>query len=88
MASTFDSPVLVHEIGEGRYRLYRGQTSPDGGFTKPSDLPHFYRITGPFDIYFQFTFPTAEMSRAEVLAWLGRVIEMGCKVRVVDVPIK
>ncbi len=85
MATTFDTPVLLTEVEAGRFRIFRGTGLPAGVPLKtPEELDPLYRITGPFDVYYQIAPPERDLSREEVLAWLDRARKLGCEVRTGD----
>ncbi len=82
MATTFDAPVLLAEVGAGRFRIYRGTGLPPGVPLKaPKDLPPYYQISGPYDVYYRLSPPESELSREEVLAWLAKIQRLGCEVK-------
>lgn len=83
MATTFDTPVLVTKVSEGRYRIFRGGGIPPAVPLKvPTSLHGFYQITGALDAYHRLLPPPADVSRDEVLARLEGARRLGCEVKV------
>ena len=82
MATTFDTPVLLTEISDGRFRVFQGVTLPPGVPLKvPTSLHGFYQITGPIEAYYRLLPPEADVSREEVLSWLENARKLGCEVK-------
>ncbi len=83
MAATFETPVLVTEVSEGRYRLFRGTGLPVGvPLRVPTGLHGEYQITGPIEAYYRLTPPVGDISREEVLGWLEGARRLGCEVKI------
>ena len=87
MAATFDTPVLVTEVGDERFRVFQGTTPPPGLILKvPRTLHGFYQITGPLHLYHRLSPPESDVTREEFLHWLETAREIGCEVKVGDFP--
>ena len=82
MAATFDTPVLVTEVSDGRFRIFRGAGPPPGVPIKvPTSLHGFYQITGPLEDYYRLSPPESDVSSEEVLSWLENARRLGCEVK-------
>ncbi len=85
MANTFDTPVVVTEVTDGMFRLFRGGGLPVGvPLREPTDLATFYQVSGPLEAFYHLSPPQNELTREEVLAWLDGVRMLGCRVREVE----
>ena len=85
MAGSFDTPVLVTEVDDGRFRLFCGGGVPAGvPLREPKTLGGLYRVSGPMEAYHRLAPPKAEITREDVLAWLQQARMLGCQVREVE----
>lgn len=85
MANTFDTPILVTEAAQGRFRLFRGGGLPAGvTYHEPTSLAGLYQISGPLEAYYRLSPPQEDLTREEVLSWLQRARMLGCQVREVE----
>ena len=88
MANSFDTPILITEVEDGRFRLYRGEGVPVGvPLRQPKSLSGLYQISGPLEAYYQLVPPQTELSRDDVLAWLQDARMLGCLVRDIEPPV-
>ena len=88
MANSFDTPVVVTEVADGRFKLFRGGGLPAGVLLRePKSLSSLYQISGPLEAYYRLTPPQSDLSREEVIAWLQGARMLGCEVREVEPPV-
>ena len=85
MAQSFETPIVVTEVADGRFRLFRAGRLPIGvPLPEPKSLSSLYQISGPLEAYYHLNPPPKEMTRDEVLSWLQSARMLGCQVQEVE----
>ena len=85
MATSFDTPIVIAEVADGKFRVFRGEGLPaDVSSREPIGLGSLYQIRGPLEAYYRLVPLLTDVSRDEVLAWLQGARLLGCEVREVE----